>query len=83
MMNLYIEGYRCHNHTLDNLLSNAVWYYSRRLLGGRMARHVELDLKLTKNLYEKEKAYGYCSIAGELNKPREFHIGLDTSMKHP
>jgi|TARA_B110001454_G_scaffold43183_1_gene42267 hypothetical protein len=82
-MNLYIEGYRSHNHTLDKLLTAAVWYYGIRLLGGRMARHVELDLKLTKNLYEKEKSYGYCSIAGEMDNPREFLIELDASMKHP
>ena len=82
-MNLYIEGYRHHNRTLDRSLSAAGWYYSRRLLGGRMARNINLDLKLTKGLYEKEKAYGYCSIAGELNNPREFLIELDASMKHP
>jgi hypothetical protein len=46
-----------------------------------MARHIDLDLKLTRNLYEKETAYGYCSIGGELDKPREFLIELDTSMK--
>jgi len=83
MMNLYIEGYRHHNKTLSDLLNAASWYYSRKLLGGRMARHIELDLKLTKNLYKKEKSYGYCSVAGELNKPREFSIELDASMNHP
>jgi len=82
-MNLYIEGYRRHNRTLDRSLSAAGWYYSRRLLGSRMARNINLDLKLTKGLYEKEKAYGYCHILDDnLNKPREFHIELDTSMKH-
>ena len=83
-MNLYIEGYRHHNQTLGKLLSAATWYYGRKLLGGRMSRHIELDLKLTKGLYEKEKAYGYCHIIDDdLDKPREFHIELDTSMKHP
>ena len=81
-MNLYIEGYRSHNRSLRDELCSAAWYYNRYLLGGRMSRHIELDLKLTKGLYEKEKAYGYCHIIDDdLDKPRQFMIELDTSMK--
>lgn len=83
-MNLYIEGYRSHNRRLFDEISSAAWFYSRRLLGGRMARHIELDIKLTKDLETKEKAYGYCHIIDDnLNKPRQFMIELDASMKWP
>ena len=82
-MNLYIEGYRSHNRRLFDEVSSAAWFYSRRLLGGRMARHIELDIKLTKDLETKEKAYGYCHIIDDnLNRPRQFMIELDTSMKY-
>ena len=65
-MQLYIEGYRSHNRSLSDSLASAAWYYSRRLLGGRMARHIELDIKLTRDLETKEKAYGYCHIIDEI-----------------
>ena len=81
-MNLYIEGYRSHNKTLTTLLTDAAYYYVYTLLGGRMARHITLDLKLTKDLHRKEGAYGYCHITGDVNKPREFEIELDASTKH-
>ena len=47
-----------------------------------MARHVEVEIKLTKDLKKKEDAYGYCHITDDnLNKPREFMIELDASTK--
>jgi len=47
-----------------------------------MARHVEVEIKLTKDLKKKEDAYGYCHIISDnLNKPREFCIELDASTK--
>ena len=83
-MRLYLEGYRSHNKALTSQLTDAAYYYVYRLLGGRMARHITLDLKLTKELKKKEQAYGYCHIIDDnLNKPREFMIELDASMKYP
>jgi len=82
-MIVYINGYRSHNKTLFDALNSAAWFYGRRLLGGRMARHITLDIKLTKDLKKKEDAYGYCHINGDnLKRPREFCIELDTSTKH-
>ena len=81
-MRVSIDGYRSHNKALFNALNEAAWYYGLVLLGGRMARHVEVEIKLTKDLKKKEDAYGYCHIISDnLNKPREFCIELDASTK--
>ena len=82
-MIVYINGYRSHNKALFNALSEAAWFYGRRLLGGRMAKHITVEIILTKDLKKKEDAYGYCHINGDnLKRPREFCIELDTSTKH-
>ena len=83
-MQLYIEGYRSHNKELYQAVGSAALYYGALLLGTRMLNNIHLDIKLTKNLKKKEQAYGYCHITDDnLNKPREFMIELDASMKHP
>ena len=83
-MQLYIEGYRSHNKELYHAVSNAALYYGALLLGTRMVKNITLDIKLTKDMKKKEKAYGYCHIIDDnLNKPREFMIEVDASMKHP
>ena len=47
-----------------------------------MAKHITVEIKLTKDLKKKEDAYGYCHITGDdLSKPREFCIELDASTK--
>ena len=81
-MRVYINGYRSHNKALFDAIKNGAWYYGLVLLGGRMARHVEVEIKLTKDLKKKEEAYGYCHITDDsLSKPREFMIELDASTK--
>ena len=81
-MIVYIDGYRSHNKALFNALSSAAWFYGTKLLGGRMARHITVEVKLTKDLKRKDDAYGYCHIiSDDLNKPREFMIELDASTK--
>ena len=82
-MKVCIEGYRSNNQKLYGLIHDASWFYGLNLLGGRMARHITLDIKLTKGLKEKEKSYGYCHIIGDLETPREFMIEVDASMKYP
>ena len=82
-MQLYIEGYRSHNKELYRALSSAALWYGAVLLGTRMVKNIYLDIKLTKGLKKKEKAYGYCHIVDDdLNRPREFCIELDASMKY-
>ena len=81
-MIVYITGYRSHNKTLFDALNSASWFYGSRLLGGRMAKHITVEIKLIKDLKKKENAYGYCHIIGDdLSKPREFCIELDASTK--
>ena len=82
-MQLYIEGYRSHNKQLYRALMSAAIWYGAVLLGSRMAKNIYVDIKLTKGLKQKEKTYGYCHIIDDnLNKPREFCIELDASMKY-
>ena len=82
-MNLYIEGYRSYNYNLYNAITDAVWFYAEELLGKRLMKNLEIDIKLTKDLKKKEGAYGFCHITDDdMDNPREFHIEIDTSMKH-
>jgi hypothetical protein len=82
-MQLFIEGYRSHNYYLYNAITDAAYFYAEQLLGKRLMKNLELDIKLTKDLKQKEGAYGYCLITDDnVNSPREFHIEIDTSMKH-
>ena len=81
-MRLYIEGYRTQNKTLFDSVSDAAHFYTYKLLGGRMYRHIVLDIKLTKDLKKKDDSYGYCHIIGDVDKPREFLIEVDASLKH-
>ena len=83
-MLITIEGYRRHNKVLNSALEMAADFYARTLLGKRMAKYILLEIKLTKDLKKKEQTYGYCHITDDnLNRPREFMIELDTSMRHP
>jgi len=81
-MHLFIEGYRTQNKKLVEDITNATYYYVYKLLGGRSARHITIDIKLTKDLQKKEKAYGFCHITSDVVKPREFCIEIDASTIH-
>ena len=82
-MIIEVEGYRSHNLTLYQSVGNAASFYGEVLLGKRMARNILLEIKLTKELKQKEQAYGFCHITDDnLDRPREFMIELDTSMKN-
>ena len=82
-MIIEIRGYRSHNMGLYQALGNASIDYGEILLGKRMANNIYLDIKLTKDLKKKEQAYGFCHIVDDnLNKPREFMIELDASMRY-
>ena len=82
-MIIQIEGYRSHNQKLNDLVKQGAEFYGEVLLGKRMAKNIYLDIKLTKDLKKKEKAYGFCHIVdNSLTRPREFMIELDTSMRY-
>ena len=82
-MNLYIEGYRSQNKKLVETLTAGAFWYCAKLLGVRMVKspNLDVDIKLTKSLKQKEDVYGYCHIIGSLSRPREFCIELDASME--
>ena len=78
-----IEGYRSHNQKLNALVQQSAEFYAEVLLGKRMAKNIYLDIKLTKDLKKKEKAYGFCHIIDHsLSRPREFMIELDGSVRY-
>ena len=82
-MLITVEGYRRHNMKLFSSLGSAAEFYGEKLLGKRMAKNILVEIKLTRGLKQKEQAYGFCHITDDnLNRPREFMIELDTSMKH-
>ena len=82
-MLITVEGYRSLNKKLYQAIGSAAEFYGDRLLGKRMAKNILLEIKLTNNLKKKEQAYGYCHVTDDnLNRPREFHIELDTSMRY-
>ena len=82
-MQLFIEGYRSHNYHLYNAITDATYFYAEELLSKRLLKNLEIDIKLTKDLKKKEGAYGFCHIVDDnLNRPRQFHIEIDTAMKH-
>ena len=81
-MNLYIEGYRTQNKKLVDDITSAAYFYVYDLVGGRFARHITVDIKLTKDLKKKTGAYGFCQIMDDVDKPREFEIEIDASTKH-
>ena len=81
-MLITVEGYRTQNKTLLRSVGCAAEFYADRLLGRRMARNNLLEIKLTRDLKRKEKAYGFCHVTDDnLNRPREFCIELDASMR--
>ncbi len=80
-MKTNIYGYRSQNKGLVDDIFMAAWFFGLKLLGGRQARHIWLDVKLTKDLKKNSGGYAFCYITGEVNKPREFEIELDASMK--
>ena len=82
-MIIQIEGYRSHNQKLNALVQQSAEFYAEVLLGKRMAKNIYLDIKLTKDLKKKEKAYGFCHIIDHsLSRPREFMIELDGSVRY-
>tara|TARA_Y100000592_G_C5299020_1_gene234572 strand:+ start:154 stop:615 length:462 start_codon:yes stop_codon:yes gene_type:complete len=81
-MNLYIEGYRTQNKKLVEDITSAAYYFVYELVGGRFARNITVDIKLTKDLKQKTGAYGFCQIMDDVDKPREFELEIDASTKH-
>ena len=81
-MNLYIEGYRTQNKKLVEDITSAAYYFVYELVGGRFARNITVDIKLTKDLKKKTGAYGFCQIMDDVDKPREFELEIDASTKH-
>ncbi len=81
-MLLSINGYRSNNKFMADTIDRASRFYADTLLGKRMSKHLIVDITLINNMKAKEDAYGYCSITGDVKKPREFEIEIDASKEH-
>ena len=81
-MKLYLEGYRSNNKYMADTIITAAHYYAHKLLGGHLYPHITLDVKLVKDMHKKTGGYGFCSIDGDAEKPREFLIELDSSKEN-
>ena len=79
-MLLHITG---SNKMTRKLVDNAAWYFAEKLLGKRLLKTLEIDIKLVRNMTEKEGCEGTCiwNEWDDLKKtPREFTIDLDSSI---
>ena len=68
--------------TTRNLINSSAWYYAEKLMGKRLMGTLEINIKLVKNMTEKEGCEGSC-IWDEWeakSTPRSYTIELDSSV---
>ena len=66
-----------------DLVRRAAWYYAEKLMGKRLLKTLEIDIKLIRNMSAKTDCEGTCiwNEWEDLKKtPREFTIELDSSI---
>jgi hypothetical protein len=71
MLTLYTEGYGYSKILCKDVVT---WFISRFL-----PRH-KLEIEVLHRGLKREYALGYCDVAGETQRPREFLIEMDTHM---
>ena len=71
MLTLYTEGYGFSKRLCEDVVT---WFVSKYL-----PRH-KLEIEVLHRGLKREYALGYCDVAGETHKPRQFLIELDTHM---
>jgi hypothetical protein len=71
MLTLYTEGYGYSKRLCEDVVS---WFVSKHL-----PRH-KLEIEVLHRGLKRERALGYCDVAGETYKPRSFLIELDTHL---
>jgi protein involved in sex pheromone biosynthesis len=69
MLSLYTEGYGYSKRLCEDVVT---WFIAKYL-----PRH-KLEIEVLHRGLKREQALGYCDVAGETYKPRNFLIELDT-----
>ena len=64
------------------LVESASWYYAEKLMSKRLVNTLYIKINLTKNMYKKEGAEGFCIWDEWESKstPRSYTIDLDSSV---
>ena len=68
--------------TTRNLINSSAWYYAEKLMGKRLMGTLEINIKLVKNMTEKEGCEGSCiwDEWEDRKTPRSYTIELDSSV---
>ena len=60
----------------------AAWYYAEKLMGKRLMSGLEITIDLKKDLLTEEGHEGTAIWEDDGYRPKEFTIGLDTTVNH-
>jgi len=60
----------------------AAWYYAEKLMGKRLMSGLEITIDLKKDLLTEEGHEGTAIWEDDGHRPKEFTIGLDTTVNH-
>ena len=60
----------------------AAWYYAEKLMGKRLMSGLEITIDLKKDLLNEEGHEGTAIWEDDGYRPKEFTIGLDTTVNH-
>lgn len=82
-MKIEVKGYRTQNKGLVEEIKDLAEWSARKYMRSDLVNKIRLEVRLIKNLNEKEGIFGSCDWAGDVSKrPKEFEIELDGSADH-
>ena len=76
-MLLHVKG---SNKAVRKLVEMATWFYIEKLVGKRLMRSLEIDIKLDRTLAKNHDMEGSCIFETNDIRPREFTIEIDSTM---
>jgi hypothetical protein len=71
MLDLYITGYNARKRRCEDTVR---WFLNKHL-----PRH-HITVEVLHRGLRREQSYGYCSVAGDIYRPREFLIEIDPKL---
>ncbi|WP_300422831.1 hypothetical protein [uncultured Hyphomonas sp.] len=77
-MIIHVKG---SNKAVRKLVEIAAWYYAEKLMGKRLINNLEINIKLKKDMFEKDNTEGTAIWEDESYWPKEFTIELDCDTK--
>ena len=78
-MILHVKG---SNKATRKLVELATWFYAEKLMGKRLMSGLEITIDLKKELLTEEGHEGTAIWEDDGYRPKEFTIGLDTTVNH-